>query len=103
MSAELMSAAHAIYECLKPCQVYLFGSCARGTETEDSDYDFYVVVSDDVSDTYQCTSDAYGEAHKVCSRPIDILVRKKSKFEQRKLWPATVERDVANEGVLLYE
>lgn len=103
MSTEIMTTAQAIYECLKPCKVYLFGSYARGTENKDSDYDFYVVVADEVENTFQCAADAYGVAHKVCSKPLDILVRKNSKFEKRRLWPATVEREVAREGVLLCE
>lgn len=35
---------------LSPLKVYLFGSFAEGRENENSDYDFYVVVSDSEKD-----------------------------------------------------
>lgn len=44
-------------ERLKPEKVYLFGSFADGTYTDDSDYDFYIVV-DDNSDLWSVRSNA---------------------------------------------
>ena len=33
---------------LKPLKIYLFGSFANGTYTEESDFDFYIIVSDEI-------------------------------------------------------
>lgn len=35
---------------LFPIQIYLFGSYANGTYTDNSDLDFYIIVRDEISD-----------------------------------------------------
>ena len=35
---------------LFPIQIYLFGSYAKGTYTDNSDLDFYIIVRDEISD-----------------------------------------------------
>jgi predicted nucleotidyltransferase len=83
-------------------QVYLFGSYAYGTPRDDSDLDFYVVMKDDAP--YQ-ELDAEGILNNAVSgkksMATDILVIKKKKFDYRRS-AATLEREVANKGVLLY-
>ena len=32
-------------ECLSPIKIYLFGSFAEGKQNENSDFDFYIVLS----------------------------------------------------------
>ncbi|MCD8344156.1 MAG: nucleotidyltransferase domain-containing protein, partial [Oscillospiraceae bacterium] len=44
---------------LSPVRIYLFGSFADGTNTEQSDFDFYIVVNDTVSDIGNATPQAY--------------------------------------------
>ena len=43
---------------LSPIKIYLFGSFAYGTNKEDSDFDFYIVVRDDVLDLAGATAQA---------------------------------------------
>ena len=88
-------------EQLSPLQVYLFGSFADGTDREDSDFDFYMVVDDDSPSPMDLAAEAYKAIRHVRTRPVDILVGKKSRFEARKNMP-TVEREVYRKGVLLY-
>ena len=88
-------------ETLSPMQVYLFGSFADGTETEDSDLDFYIVVDDKDENLFDLTVRAYRAICKVKQRPVDILVGTKAGFEARKDTPS-VEREVYRKGVLLY-
>jgi predicted nucleotidyltransferase len=83
-------------------RIYLFGSYAYGTPNDDSDLDFYVVMEDEAPyqdiDAESLINDAiYG--HK--SMSADILVSKKEKFDYR-CSAATLEREVANKGKLLY-
>lgn len=42
-----------------PKRIYLFGSFAKDTYNEDSDYDFYVVVPDDAGDQIELSQKAY--------------------------------------------
>ena len=90
-----------IAEQISPLKIYLFGSFAEGRQTEDSDYDFYVVVSDDTEDMAETTARAYKSIRHVKQRPVDIIVGTSSRFEERK-HKATVENEVFTKGVLIY-
>lgn len=61
-------------EHLSLIKVYLFGSYANGTNTKESDFDFYVVVRDEVSDLAGVTSQAYRAIRSVKQRSVDIIV-----------------------------
>lgn len=86
---------------LSPVRVYLFGSYANGTYTEDSDLDFYIVVQDSTSDIAGITTRAYKAIRRVKQHPVDIVVGTESCFEERKDIPS-VENEVYEKGVLLY-
>lgn len=86
---------------LAPIQVYLFGSYADGSYTAESDFDFYIVVNDGVTDLAALTTEAYRSIRKVKKHPVDIIVGTKSRFETRKNIPS-VENEVYEKGVLLY-
>ncbi len=86
---------------LTPVSIYLFGSYAAGNYTEDSDFDFYIVVNDSMSDMAALTTEAYRAIRQVKKRPVDIIVGTKSRFENRRVIPS-VENEVYEKGVLLY-
>lgn len=86
---------------LMPISVYLFGSYATGSYTAESDLDFYIVVDDNVSDLADLTTQAYRSIRRVKTHPVDIIVGRKSRFEERKIIPS-VENEVYEKGVLLY-
>ena len=86
---------------INPLKVILFGSFADGTYTEDSDYDFYIVVDDQHTDWHAQTVKAYKAIRSIRTKPVDILVGTKSNFEKRKAH-SSIEREVAQKGVLLY-
>lgn len=87
---------------LSPLYIYLFGSFATGSYTEDSDFDFYIVVDDSKKDLKELTTQAYRSIRRVKNRPVDIIVGTQSRFENRKNIPS-VESEVHQKGVLLYE
>lgn len=68
-------------------QIYLFGSYANGTYTDNSDLDFYIIVRDEISDLAEETTKAYKAIRKIKQRPVDIVVGTKSRFEARKNFP----------------
>lgn len=96
---------YALKDCfvraLDPIRVYLFGSYAYGIPTEDSDFDFYIVVDDGQTDTLDLMTRAYSACSEIKKHPVDILVGTKSSFESRKQHP-TIEKEVFDKGVLLY-
>ena len=89
---------------VNPLQVILFGSFANGTYTDDSDYDFYIVVDDAHADAYEQTVRAYKAIRHARTRPVDILVGTNGAFEQRRHeGPHTIENEVYRKGILLYD
>lgn len=89
---------------ISPLKVILFGSFADGTYTEDSDYDFYIVVNDgrNISDTSYL---AYRSIRDVMARPVDIVVGTNSRFESKSRAKNTlmIEGEVFKNGILLYD
>ena len=86
---------------LAPLKIYLFGSYANGTYTKDSDFDFYIVVDDSRTDLVSLMTQAHKSIRSVKRHPVDILVGTQSRFDERKAH-ATLEREVAQKGILLY-
>ncbi len=86
---------------LSPKKIYLFGSFADGSEKEDSDFDFYIVVKDGTENIVDLTAEAYRAIRDVRSRAVDIIINTESHFENRKL-RIGIENEVMNKGVLLY-
>jgi len=83
-------------------KIFLFGSHAYGTPKKDSDYDFYVVLKDGMENPLIVMQKIYEYMCDTNYIPVDVLANYKSRFEQRSTLP-TIERTIANKGVLLYE
>jgi predicted nucleotidyltransferase len=84
-------------------KIMLFGSHAYGTPGKDSDYDFFVILKDDTEKPILVLQRIY---RSLAKRPmltsVDVLANYRSRFEWRSTQP-TIERRIANEGVVLYE
>ena len=87
---------------LSPSKIYLFGSYAEGTNHEQSDFDFYIVMKDGTENLVDLTSQAYRSIRRIKQRPVDIIVGTESRFNERKEQP-TVESEVYRKGVLLMD
>ncbi|MCD8220621.1 MAG: nucleotidyltransferase domain-containing protein [Clostridiales bacterium] len=98
---EIIAIKDKICSTVFPKQVYLFGSFARGSYTDDSDYDFYVVVPDDAGDKIELSQRAYKSLRGIRKRPVDIVVGYETSFNDR-AQNNTLERVVKQEGILLY-
>ena len=89
---------------VNPLKVILFGSFANGTYTDQSDFDFYIVIEDNRS-VGQATDMAYYSIRSVKKRPVDIIVGTNSRFERKRSSEHTlmVEGEVERNGILLYD
>ena len=83
-------------------KIFLFGSYAYGTPGKNSDYDFYVVLKDETENPLLVMQKIYEYMCDTNYIPVDVLANYKSHFERRSVQP-TLERTIANKGVLLYE
>jgi predicted nucleotidyltransferase len=84
-------------------QIFLFGSYAGGMPHTDSDLDLYVVMPENAGireiDAMRLIRKAIRDKK---TMPVDVMVSKKNKFDQRKS-ALTIERQIAREGIVLYE
>ena len=89
---------------VNPLKVILFGSFANGTYTDESDYDFYLVI-DDGRSVGEATDEAYNSVMYVKKRPVDIVVGTNSRFERKgnSKHSLMVEGEVQRNGILLYD
>ena len=105
MNAEIQSQVDLIKESILQTvlaeAIYLFGSNAYGTPTENSDIDIYVVVPDDTVGLPELQADIRELLWKKKSVPFDLLIGHSSVFNRRKNSP-TLEREIARKGTVLY-
>jgi predicted nucleotidyltransferase len=85
----------------RPEKIYLFGSRAWGEPTEDSDYDFMVIVADSDEPRHKRAARAY-EALSGLGVPKDVLVKTRAEFEKYLGVYASLEAQVLEQGRLLY-
>ncbi|MCR4901152.1 MAG: nucleotidyltransferase domain-containing protein [Treponema sp.] len=102
VTAEIRSIVERLGQSVKPQKIYLFGSFARGDEKDDSDYDFYLIMPDTVTDKLAVSQNAYRSLRGLKRRSVDIVVGSVSGFEERKS-RKTLENIIAREGIILYE
>ncbi len=95
---EIVSRLVKAYE---PQRIYLFGSQARGESDAESDYDLMVVVPDGAPPDKTGSRLAY-ECLWGTAAATDVLVWRKSDFEDRLHLKASLPATVVREGRLLY-
>ena len=83
-----------------PERIYLFGSCARGEDTEDSDIDLLLIKDTDLP-RYERAREI-GLLIRPRKYPLDLLIYTPGEFEELKDVVGTIPYKVAREGVLLY-
>jgi predicted nucleotidyltransferase/HEPN domain-containing protein len=91
-----------IVDRLRPEEIWLFGSRARGDARQDSDYDLFVVVPDDTPGEKTNLANTW-ELTRQASVSADVLAFRRQVFEQERDLIGTLFYTVAREGVLIYK
>ena len=102
-NTEINEIVATILKAVPALEIYLFGSFANGTDKDDSDYDFYVIIPDNlqaIESTWKITASIPKEIRK--ARSIDMLVGTESKFNKYKNSLGFIESEVVKTGVKLY-
>lgn len=81
-----------------PREIWLFGSRARGLAVQDSDWDLLVVVPDDAPDGFDDPMTIWRVKQGTGVRA-DVLVCRKSEFDEDRGTHNTIAYDAAVEGV----
>ena len=103
INQEILTITESIKQAIPAEKIYLFGSYAYGTPGEDSDYDFFVLIPDGGLRPLEAMQKARRSLTGITRKtPVDILADYQSRFNDRKQYN-TIERKIANEGVVLYE
>ena len=82
-------------------KIYLFGSYAYGTPTEDSDFDLCVIIPDNSMRQTDAVKQIRRALFPVQTTPLDVIVYHADAFRQ-KAEGATLERKIKRDGILLY-
>jgi polymorphic toxin system nucleotidyltransferase-like protein len=95
-------AVQRLVDALRPEQIYLFGSRARGDNQEDSDYDFMVIVRDSDLPPHRRAQLAHLALHDV-RVAADILVWTRQEFDRFLPVAGSLAATTVREGRLLYD
>jgi HEPN domain-containing protein/predicted nucleotidyltransferase len=97
---ELDRVARRLIAAFEPVAIYLFGSRARGSASDDSDYDLTLVLADD--NTRACSRQAVWDAAR--SRHIDVnpFLTRAGAFAWRRHEVGTLEYEVQVDGIRLF-
>ncbi len=92
-------------EVTAPVKIILFGSRAKGTAKETSDYDFLVVTANPFGESHSRRKEAgkLGQALAKFRVPKDILMYSYEEVERRRHWQNSVVFRALQEGTVLYE
>lgn len=104
-STLLENALQTILRIASPEKVILFGSQAKGTATESSDYDFLIVENEPFGVTGSRREEAgrLGWALSEFGITADVLIYSPEEIEQRRHWKNGVVVEALREGKVLYE
>ncbi|MBI4735269.1 MAG: nucleotidyltransferase domain-containing protein [candidate division NC10 bacterium] len=98
---KLAEIVRRLVEAYRPDRIYLFGSCARGEVTRDSDYDLMVVVPDSAPHERRGSRLAY-QVLWGTGTAADILVWTREAFDRRLHLKASLPATVVREGRLVH-
>ena len=98
---ELEEITKSILSVVSVKEIFLFGSYANGTPSENSDFDIYVVIPDNTMRPLNAMTKINIAVSKNQKRPVDILVGSQSDFKKRSSLPY-IEKEVFNKGIKIY-
>ena len=101
-SQDIQSMAKIIIDRFHPNQIYLFGSYAKNEQTEDSDVDFFVVVSADDLNLRELRRQIRS-ALADYDIDKDIIVASSETLEKLKNSKWYLYRQIINQGKIIYE
>ena len=82
-------------------KIFLFGSYARGDEKNDSDIDICILINND-DKKLNIVRTIRKALYDNISNPVDLLVYKPDEFYERAASLKSIEREIIDDGVLLY-
>jgi predicted nucleotidyltransferase len=85
-----------------PIAIYLFGSYAWGTPSEESDLDLLIVVDKSEEKSFRRPIKGYDALRGLEYIPKDLIVQTKDEFERRSSEKTTLEYKIKKSGECIY-
>ncbi len=101
ISDEIKKISDIITQNYRVEKIYLFGSYARGTEYIDSDIDICILTNNN-DKKLQIIRNVRKALYDIISKPVDLLVYKPQEFYERAASLKSIEREIIDDGVVLY-
>ena len=86
-----------LFELWHPQEVWLFGSRAKGTPRQDSDWDVLLVVSDDTSDEWIDLNTAWLRVRDL-KIPVDVFPMRRSEFDSQRVHLGSLAQIATSQG-----
>ncbi|MCL1951906.1 MAG: nucleotidyltransferase domain-containing protein [Oscillospiraceae bacterium] len=104
VNQEIQHIADTIRQAVPAERIYLFGSHAYGTPHDGSDYDFFLVIPDGLMRPIEARQRAKRSLIPLrLGVPVDVLAATNSSFYDMRDTINSVEKEVAQKGVLLFD
>lgn len=91
-----------IVEVLAPVQVWLFGSRARGTSGEDSDWDLLAVLPDDAPEQRLDIARVWGDLRELRRQRVEVFPMRRRDFDLTSAVAGELAEMVVREGRVVY-
>ncbi|HWU91089.1 MAG TPA: nucleotidyltransferase domain-containing protein [Kofleriaceae bacterium] len=91
-----------IVDVLRPLQVWLFGSRARGGARADSDWDFMAILPDGAPERDLDTASVWSRLRDLRLRRVEVFTMTREEFETWRHSLGTLAEIVASTGVVVY-
>lgn len=92
-----------IVEVLRPVQIWLFGSRARGEARPDSDWDLMAILQDDAPGEDLDIPSVWGRLRDLHLQRVELFTMTRSEFEHWRRSLGTLAEIVASTGVVVYD
>ncbi len=99
MNNQLHDAIERIHSLYPDYRIYIFGSQARGDNTDDSDVDLCAIIPELNRDPFDIAYELRVEMKKYIRQPLDIVVVSAKDFSSRQSHFGTLENTIATEGI----
>ncbi len=91
-----------IVEVLAPMEVWLFGSRARGTNGEDSDWDLLAVLPDDAPERQLDIARVWGDLRDLRRQRVEVIPMRRRDFDVASAIAGELAETVVREGRVVY-
>lgn len=102
MSNDLVKLTNAIKDHFPTQKVYLFGSYADKSQSDESDIDICIITKDKTKRKLDIIRDIRKLLYSLTDKPLDILVYSEEEFNERADLQCTMEHKIKEDGVVLY-